>query len=153
MPTNKNTIFLDECTPEEILKIISELENGKSSDVPIRVIKKSAHVISGILGQYFNILMAEGVFPDVLKTGRVTPIFKKGNPEDIGNYRPVSTLPIFGKILEKIIYSRIYNFSLSTRISLGSGSHTPLVMLLIYLCPSSKTLSKTKNMCLAYLLI
>ena len=116
MPTNKNTIFLDECTPEEILKIISELENGKSSDVPIRVIKKSAHVISGILGQYFNILMAEGVFPDVLKTGRVTPIFKKGNPEDIGNYRPVSTLPIFGKILEKIIYSRIYNFSLSQNI-------------------------------------
>ena len=57
-----------------------------------------------------------GTFPDVLKVGRVTPVFKKGNPEDVGNYRPVSTLPIFGKIFEKVMYSRIYNFALSQGI-------------------------------------
>ena len=60
--------------------------------------------------------MAEGTFPDVLKVSRVTPVFKKGNPEDVGNYRPVSTLPIFGKIFEKVMYSRIYNFALSQGI-------------------------------------
>ena len=60
--------------------------------------------------------MADGIFPDVLKVGKVTPIFKKGNLEDIGNYRPVSTLPIFGKIFEKVIYSRIYSFALSQNI-------------------------------------
>ena len=40
----------------------------------------------------------------------VTPIYKKNNKECIENYRPVSILPIFGKIFEKIIYKRLYNF-------------------------------------------
>ena len=51
-----------------------------------------------------------GIFPDTLKTSKVTPIYKKGNREHIENYRPVSTLPIFGKIFEKLIYSRLYGF-------------------------------------------
>ena len=116
MPTNKSSIFLEDCTQDELLEIISQLDNNKASDIPIRVIKKSAHVICPVLSTYFNVLMAEGTFPDVLKVGKVTPIFKKGNLEDVGNYRPVSTLPIFGKIFEKIIYKRIYNFALSKNI-------------------------------------
>ena len=80
------------------------------------MIKKSAHIIAPVLELYFNDFMKYGIFPDVLKIGKITPIFKKGNPEDIGNYRPVSTLPIFGKIFEKIIYTRIYNFALSQTI-------------------------------------
>ena len=90
-------IFLEDCSPQEILDIISELDNNKASDIPIRIIKKSSHIISPILSKYFNLLMMKGRFPDVLKIGKITPIFKKGNPEDIGNYRPVSTLPIFGE--------------------------------------------------------
>ena len=51
-----------------------------------------------------------GLFPDILKTSKITPIYKKGSRELIENYRPVSTLPIFGKIFEKVIYSRLYRF-------------------------------------------
>ena len=115
-PKNDNSIFLEDCSEVEILKIISELDNNKASDLPIRVIKKAAHLIAPVLAQYFNLFMMEGVFPEILKIGRITPIFKKGNPEELGNYRPVSTLPIFGKIFEKIIYARIYNFALSQNI-------------------------------------
>ncbi len=100
MPSNKNCIFLDDCDVVEIMDIISQFDNNKSSDIPIRVIKKTAHVISPVLSAYFNVLMAEGIFPEVLRVGKVTPVFKKGNSEDIGNYRPVSTLSIFGKIFE-----------------------------------------------------
>ena len=60
--------------------------------------------------------MGNGCFPDVLKIGKITPIFKKGNPEDVGNYRPVSTLPIFGKLFEKVIYKRIFSFAKSQNI-------------------------------------
>ena len=60
--------------------------------------------------------MRRGHFPDSLKVGKVTPIHKKGNEEEVGNFRPVSTLPIFGKIFEKVIYRRIYNFALSQNI-------------------------------------
>ena len=115
-PSNSQSIFLEDCSPEEILSIISELDNNKASDIPIRVVKKSSHVISPILSKYFNLLMQKGYFPDVLKVGKITPIFKKGNPEDIGNYRPVSTLPIFGKIFEKIIYKRIFSFARSQNL-------------------------------------
>ena len=45
--------------------------------------------------------MDEGYFPKVLKIGKITPIYKKDNPQELGNYRPVSVLPIFGKIFEK----------------------------------------------------
>ena len=116
MPSNKNSIFLNDCSPAELLEIVKELDNSKSSDIPIRVIKKSAHVICPYLSLYFNHYMTIGHFPDNLKVGKVTPIFKKGNTEDVGNFRPVSTLPIFGKIFEKVIYRRIYDFALSQKI-------------------------------------
>ena len=60
--------------------------------------------------------MKIGKFPDELKVGKITPIYKKGDKELLENYRPVSTLPIFGKIFEKIIYERIYNFLISKRL-------------------------------------
>ena len=115
-PKSESSIFLEDCSHDEIMEIISELDNNKASDTPIRIIKKSAHIIAPVLAQHFNNLMEAGVFPDVLKVGKITPIFKKGNPEEMGNYRPVSTLPIFGNIFEKVIYSRIYNFAISKNI-------------------------------------
>ena len=75
------SIFMADCTAEEISKIISELENGKSSDIPIRVIKRSSKLTSPILERHFNCLMHDGIFPDELKLGRITPIYKKGDDE------------------------------------------------------------------------
>ena len=109
-PPIMNSMFLDDCTAEEISKIISELKNGKSSDIPISVIKKCSSIISPILAHHINFLMKIGEFPDQLKLGKITPIFKKGNEELMENYRPISTLPIFGKIFEKVIYTRLYNY-------------------------------------------
>jgi len=110
-PANNNTMYLEDCTSDELLDIISDFDNNKASDIPIRIIKKASHIITPTLSKYFNVLMKDGIFPDILKIGKITPIFKKGSPEDMGNYRPVSTLPIFGKLFEKIIYSRIYSFA------------------------------------------
>ena len=114
--TNPQSIFLHACTTEEVQVIISELENSKASDIPIKVIKKSSNCISPILAKYFTNLMEKGIFPDELKLGKISPIYKKENEQLIENYRPVSILPIFGKIFEKVIYSRLYNFFLSQNI-------------------------------------
>ena len=92
------------------MEIIAELKNGKSSDIPIHVIKKSAIVISPYLTKYYNLSMQNGIFPDELKLGRISPVYKKDNEELFENYRPISTLPVFGKILEKLIYRRLYGF-------------------------------------------
>ena len=62
-----NSMFLPDCTEEEISKIISELQNEKSRDIPISVNKKCSPVLSPILAKHFNHLMQIGEFPDPLK--------------------------------------------------------------------------------------
>ena len=104
------SIFLRDCNKQKVLELIKELKNGKSSDIPIHVIKKSASAMVSHLVKIFNQCLHQGIFPDELKVGRITPIYKKDDECSLENYRPVSTLPIFGKIFEKIIYSRIDNF-------------------------------------------
>ncbi len=114
--SNKCNIFLEDCTISEIEGIIDGLENNKASDIPISIIKRSSPVISPVLVRVINLCMKRGEFPNTLKVGKITPIFKKGDAELIENYRPVSTLPIFGKIFEKIIYERLYSFFVSQHI-------------------------------------
>ena len=106
----KNSIFLRDTDPDEIVEIISDFKNGKASDIPICVLKRSAKLISVPLSRLYNNCMQKGEFPKVFKTGKITPVFKKGNKECIENYRPVSILPVFGKVFEKIIYKRLYSF-------------------------------------------
>ena len=60
--------------------------------------------------------MLSGSFLDELKFGIITPVYKKGQKDKIENYRPISTLPIFGKIFEKLLYSRIYDFMIERKI-------------------------------------
>ena len=52
--------------------------------------------------------MQTGIFPEEMKIARVTPIIKGGEVPDLGNYRPISVLCCFSKILEKIMYNRLY---------------------------------------------
>ena len=114
--SNQSSIFLEDCSVDELTKIINDLQNNKASDIPINIIKKSASIIIPILVGTFNHCIRRGIFPDTLKVGKITPIFKKGDAQSIENYRPVSTLPIFGKIFEKVIYERLYNFFISQNI-------------------------------------
>ena len=80
------------------------------------MLKKCSAFISGKLSRFINSFMNEGCFPDILKIGKITPIFKKDDPQKLGNYRPISVLPIFSKIFEKIIYSRLYSFLSSMNV-------------------------------------
>ena len=111
-----DSIHLSNCTAEEVSEIITALENGKSSDIPINIIKKSPVILSTKLAVFFNKFLREGIFPAILKVGNITPVYKKGNPQFQGNYRPISTLPLFGKIFEKIIYKRLYSYLITKNI-------------------------------------
>ena len=53
----------------------------------------------------FGKSIENGVVPDALKIARVSPLFKGGDPTDISNYRPISVLSCFSKILERIMYN------------------------------------------------
>ena len=57
-----------------------------------------------------NLSIEKGIFPDQLKIAKVTALFKKGNNALMDNYRAISVLPCISKILESIIYNRLYSF-------------------------------------------
>ena len=96
----KSSIYFEDCTPQEIIEIVDEFSNNKASDIPIMVVKQTIGIIAPSLSNIYNMCMKNGIFPDLLKIGKITPIFKKGKKELLENYRPISTLPNFGKYLK-----------------------------------------------------
>lgn len=108
----QNSIFINETNSEEIISIIKDLKISSPGhdDIDIKIVKKSCAVITEPLTYLFNLSLNQGHFPDELKVARVTPIYKSDDPSMINNYRPVSVLPVFSKILEKIMLKRLNSF-------------------------------------------
>ena len=99
-------------TPQEVFNTIKKFENKKSSlnNIPIFVLKKICHIISPLLSDIFNHSIADGIFPEILKTGRVTPLHKEGDLTDVSNYRPITSLSVFSKLFEKLVHKRWTSF-------------------------------------------
>ena len=90
-----STIFLQPTDKEEIANIISSLNSSKASgqnSIPYRILFLLKNEISKQLAGVFNLSFMTDVFPSVLKTAKVVPVFKKDSKLDYSNYRPVSLL-------------------------------------------------------------
>ena len=110
---SSTTIFLQPTDKEEITNIISSLNSNKASgpnSIPSRILFLPKNEVSKQLADLFNISFITGVFPSVLKTAKVVPVFKKDSKLDYNNYRPISLLSNIEKILEKLMYKRLYTF-------------------------------------------
>ena len=102
-----------EINGDQILKSIRSLDVNKShgfDQISARMLKICDVSIVKPLQLIFDKSLKEGVFPVLWKKANVTPIHKKGDKHDLKNYRPISVLPICGKIFEKILYNNIYHF-------------------------------------------
>ena len=95
--------------------MIDIFDNNKTSDININVLKLCSKLIEGHLVNFFNKFLDMSIFPTILEPGMITPIFKKGDSRYFDIYRPVST-PVFGKILEKFMYNRLYSILSSKNI-------------------------------------
>jgi len=96
---------------KELLTAFNSLKSNKSAgidDISVNVVKHVFDVIEYPIFHIFNLSIILGKFPDKLKIALVTPIFKAGNEFNISNYRPISVLPCFSKLLERIMYNRLY---------------------------------------------
>ena len=107
-----NSLALYLTNPEEIINISHAIKPTHSSGldgidpmIALPLIKSIAQPLSEII----NCSFSTGVVPCELKLAKIVPIFKQGNKEDLTNYRPISVLPVFSKILEKIMYERLNN--------------------------------------------
>ena len=110
---NSNSLFLTPITEEEILNVVLNMSNKTSTDcynINMETVKKCIDVIVKPLTNIFNKSFNTGVFPDSMKTAKVVPIFKSGNKSEFTNYRPISLLPQFSKILEKLFDIRFESF-------------------------------------------
>ena len=96
-----------------MLDIVRSLKNKKSPGFDYIKNDLIKNVIKGILKpliHIFNISLSSGVVPRNMKVAKVVPVFKKGDPQLLTNYRPISLLSSFSKILEKLVYIRIIKF-------------------------------------------
>ena len=84
--------------------------------ISFTVLKNCFGALHKPLLHVFNLSIVKGIFPDDLKIARVTPVFKGGDEKDLENYRPISVLPCFSKILERIMYNRLYNHLMKNNI-------------------------------------
>ena len=106
--TYTNKVFLPR---DEVYKIITNLNPNKahgSDGISIKMIQlcKQSIVTPSII--IFKTALRTGVFPHPWKKGNIVPVHKNESKNLIKNYRPISVLPIFGKIFEKIIYNSLY---------------------------------------------
>ena len=107
----ESTIFLKSTSKEEIGYIISSLNSNKTSgpnSIPYRILFLLKNEISIKLGDLFYLSFVEGIFPLVLKTAKVVPVFKKYSKLDYSNYCPVSLLSNIEKIHEKLMHKRLH---------------------------------------------
>ena len=109
---NMNSIFLASTDELEVSKIIKNLKISSPGwdNVSSKVVKNAYQYFVRPLVHILNISLMNGHVPRELKIARVMPIFKSGDKKIISNYRPVSVLPCFSKILEKLVYKRMINF-------------------------------------------
>ena len=108
-----NSIFLDAVTEKEVEIEISNLSGNKScghDEIPPKLVKEISKQIVKPLTHIYNQSLLTGVIPNELKIALVTPVFKANSKEEFSNYRPISVLPCFSKILEKIMYKRVMKY-------------------------------------------
>ena len=110
---SNNTMYVISTTLDEILKICSILKSSKSAGIDNFSPKTIKAIICNIaqpLCDIFNKSLSMGIFLSKLKIAKVTPIYKAEDRSKVNNYRPISILPIFPKILEKIMNHRLPDF-------------------------------------------
>ena len=77
-----------------------------SFSVLVSIIPSQLEILSPILSVLINACFGLGIIPSCLKIAKIVPVFKSGDKSKVTNYRPISLLPVFSKVLEKIVYTR-----------------------------------------------
>ena len=114
---NVNSMFLHPTNKEEIDKACKLLAKKKSKGpdkVPTFLALNCKDAIMSPLVNCINSSFQNGTFPDIMKQAEVIPLYKKKARDNPTNYRPVSLLNAISKIIEKVIYFRLYDFMAKT---------------------------------------
>ena len=116
---NKVSLKFEKVSETNVMQIINNLPNKNScgfDGISTIVMKSIKNVILKPLTLIINQIINTGVFPNKLKIAKITPIFKKDDRTLFTNYRPISLLPIFSKVIEKVISIQINDFFVENKL-------------------------------------
>lgn len=111
---NNDSIFLEPVVEPEVRSVLLQLKNSASCDadgIQVRPVKYVVDMIAPALSHIFNLCLATSVFPKRMQIAKVLALHKEGSVNELGNYRPISILPVLSKVLEKVLYNRLMKFS------------------------------------------
>ena len=99
-------------TPADVKDQIRKLRTNKGArgDLPIKIIKLASKVNTNQLTDCINAAIFENIFPNELKLGDVSPVFKKDDSTNKDNFRPISVLSAISKIYERILTDQISSY-------------------------------------------
>ena len=109
----EKSLSLQPVDVSDVVKIIQKFKNKDScgcDGISNRILKRCVNGLCKPLTIIANKCMKEGVFPEKLKTAIVKPLHKGRCERMLTNYRPISLLPVFSKVLEKIMYDQTYEY-------------------------------------------
>ena len=110
---NTKTFMIKPTTTQEIEDTISNIDTSKSTgpnSIPNSLLHSIRNSISTPLSIMFNKSFSKGQCPRMLKLTKIIPIYKKDSRLKVSNYRPISLLSNINKILEKLMFNRLYSF-------------------------------------------
>ena len=113
MITNTTDLFIiDPVSENKVLKVISNFKDSSAGwdELKPLMMKNIKESIKTPLTHICNKSFISGLFPFEMKIANVVPIFKSGDDMVFLNYRPVSALPVFFKLLERLMYNRLFCF-------------------------------------------
>ena len=101
-----NSIVIPTISETEVVAAIKILKNTSAGhdEVPPHILKQNVQLFIKPLTHLVNSSIKNDIFPDELKIAKVVPIFKANDKQNIENYRPISVLSVFSKIIEKVMY-------------------------------------------------
>lgn len=104
---------MEKVTETDVIAHINKMKNKSSSGydgISNKMLKYVKNEISKVLALVINQMLETGIFPKILKISKVIPLYKKGDPLLISNYRPISLLPTISKVFERVIYDQLYTY-------------------------------------------
>lgn len=105
-----NSIVLLPTTPGELITISRSLKATHSTgidDIDPHLTIPAIGDIANLLSEIINCSLRNGMVPSSLKVAKILPIHKQGCKTEISNYRPISLLPFFSKLFERVMYDRL----------------------------------------------